>query len=238
MKIKNSESYQDSSQAIADVVAEIIANKPDALLCFPAGKTSIGVFEALADMQNSGKCDFSRVKFAALDEWLDLDDESENCTAFMMKNFYGPLNIKPEQICLFDIHNLDRQQMLRDMDAYIFENGGIDFMLLGIGMNGHLGLNEPGISWDQYSMIAELDSVTASVGQKYFSGGMRLTRGVSLGMKHILDTKIVILQVSGEHKKDIVKKLIGCEPSVDLPASALKLMDNAYLYLDASVDID
>ena len=235
MEIKRFNSYEASSQAIAEVVAELISQKPDALLCFPAGKTSIGVFEALCDMQSSGKCDFSHVKFAALDEWLDLDDESENCTAFMKKNFYDPLHIKPEQIRLFDIHNPNRQQMLEDMDTFILENGAIDFMLLGIGMNGHLGLNEPGVEWEQYSMIAELDSVTAAVGQKYFSSSINLTRGVSLGMKHIFNTKTIILQVSGTHKRDIVKKLINCEPSTELPASALKLMDNAYLYLDATV---
>ena len=237
MEIKMFDDYQSSSCAIARKISEIVLVKPDALLCFAAGMTSLGVFEALIDLHKSGKCDFSRVRFSALDEWLNLEDEKENCAAFMKKNLYVPLEIRQEQIRFFDFHNPDRKEMCEEMDNYLFENGPLDFMLLGIGMNGHIGFNEPGMPWEQYSMVAELDEVTTSVGQKYFSSSMKLSAGVSLGIKHVLNTKTVILQATGVHKQGIVKKLIACRPGIDLPASALKCMDNSYLYIDESLDL-
>ena len=54
--------------------------------------------EILKEMQDKGEIDFSKAKFVSLDEWLDLEDESENCTHFLHKHLYGPLGIKEEQM--------------------------------------------------------------------------------------------------------------------------------------------
>ena len=224
--------YTDMSYACARLAADILRQKPTALFCFAAGSTSLGTFKALIDMQKRGETDFSQARFTALDEWLDLADESENCAAFMRRNLYGPLGIRDAQIKFFDIHNPNKQAMLDDMNAHLQANGPIDYMLLGIGMNGHVGFNEPGIPWTEHALIADLDNVTASVGQKYFSRQMSLTRGVTLGMRHILETKTVVLQASGAHKQEIVQKLLDCTPSPDLPASAVKTMATAYFMHD------
>ena len=236
MKLKKCENYTELSRVCADRVADVLRAKPDALLCFAAGSTSVGMFNALRRMQRDGLTDLRRARFVALDEWLDLADESENCAAFMRRSFYDPLGIAPERIRWFDIHNPDRARMLADMDAFLAAQGPIDCMVLGIGMNGHVGLNEPGTSWDCGALVAELDETTASVGQKYFSQGMRLTRGVTLGMRHIFAARTVILQASGVHKRGIVRQLLACEPSVALPASALRLMPDAWFVYDTELE--
>jgi len=74
----------------------------------------------------AGETDFSRANFVALDEWLDLEDESENCTAFMVRNFYGPLHIEDNRIHLFDIHAENLEDGCKKIDRFIFENHGID----------------------------------------------------------------------------------------------------------------
>jgi 6-phosphogluconolactonase/glucosamine-6-phosphate isomerase/deaminase len=105
-------------------------------------------------------------------------------------------------------------------------------MLLGAGMNGHLGLNEPGTSFDLYSHIVTLDETTRKVGQKYFSGNVNLTGGISLGIKYIMEARTVILQMNGTRKAEVARKLIDSEVSPAFPASALKAHKNSFLLLD------
>jgi glucosamine-6-phosphate isomerase len=209
--------YEAMSLKSARLVAEAVQARPDALISLPAGSTAARAFQLLKEMSDAGEVDFSQARFVALDEWLDLDDERENCNAFMMANFYGPLGIKPESITRFDVHAADLEAECRRVDSVIFAHGGIDLMLLGAGMNGHLGLNEPGGDFASYSKVVELDPVTAQVGQKYFSEGMKLTRGITLGVRHMFDAKKVVLQIGGPHKAEIVEKSIGARPPKEFP---------------------
>jgi len=110
-------------------------------------------------------------------------------------------------------------------------------MLLGMGMNGHLGLNEPGTPFDLYSHIVKLDDVTRNVGQKYFSGKVVLSEGISLGLKSIMESKTVILQVSGTKKTEVVRKLIDAKVSPEFPASKLKEHVNSFLILDKDASV-
>ncbi len=104
--------------------------------------------------------------------------------------------------------------------------------MVGIGMNGHLGLNEPGTSFDTYAHVSELEEVTASVGQKYFQSETPLTQGITVGLKHFLEAKIAIVIANGEKKKAIIGRVLDEPVSERLPASALKLHPNSYLWVD------
>ena len=109
-------------------------------------------------------------------------------------------------------------------------------LLLGVGMNGHLGLNEPGTSFDTYSHLVKLDEVTKCVAQKYFSGNIHLSKGITLGMKHVMETKTVLVQMSGQKKLPIVKRLLETEVTPAFPASIIKQHPNAFLLLDNEAD--
>ncbi len=224
--------YEGMSRRCAELVKECLAKKPDALLCFPAGSTVIRTCEILKEMQDRGEIDFSQADFVALDEWLDLEDESENCTNFLKKHLYNALGIRQEKMHLFDTHAKDLAEECKRIDEVIFSHGGIDLMLLGLGMNGHLGLNEPGGNFDAYAKVVELSETTMSVGQKYFSGPMKLTRGITLGVRHMFETKQVILQVSGAAKKDIVEKMYKSRPTDEIPGTVLKLLSGGKVVLD------
>lgn len=227
------ENYHEMSKRCAELVKECLERKPNALLCFPAGSTVVETCKILGEMKAGGEIDFSKAEFVALDEWLDLEDESENCTNFLRKHLYGPLEIKPEKMHLFNIHADDFEKECKRIDEIIFAHGGIDLMLLGLGMNGHLGLNEPGGDFKDYAKVVELSETTMNVGQKYFSGPTKLTRGITLGVHHMIETKQVILQVSGKAKKEIVKKMYESQPTQQLPGTVLKLLEGGRVILDA-----
>jgi 6-phosphogluconolactonase/glucosamine-6-phosphate isomerase/deaminase len=122
-------------------------------------------------------------------------------------------------------------------DQFIKTNGGIDLMMLGVGMNGHIALNEPGTSFDKYSHIVELDVVTKRVAQKYFTVNTELSKGITLGIKHMMETKTVILQVSGQKKSQVVKRILESEVTTEFPASLIKQHPNAFLILDSEASL-
>ena len=223
---------ESMSRRSAELLAEAVRRKPGALICLPAGSTAKRTFGILKEMSDAGEVSFSEAWFVALDEWLDLADERENCDAFMRKHFYGPLGIPDDRVMRFDIHAEDLDAACKAVDRFISEHGGIDVMLLGMGMNGHLGLNEPGGNFADYAKVVTLDPVTVKVGQKYFTNGMALSRGITLGIHHMFDTEKVILQISGPHKADITEKLILTPPTEDLPATVLKLLRHGIVVMD------
>jgi glucosamine-6-phosphate isomerase len=225
--------YHEMSVKTAEMIASIILQKPDALLCFPAGETSVGTFRHLVTLNRADKISFNHCKIVGLDEWAHLGAmKSENCFSFLKKHFFDHIDYSVENMCFFDGESSDLKHECVKTDNFIRKYGPIDMILLGVGMNGHLGLNEPGTPFDLYSHIVELDETTKIVGQKYFSGKVELTAGISLGIKYIMESKTVILQMNGVKKAEIVRKLVESEISPSFPASAIKAHGNSYLILD------
>jgi glucosamine-6-phosphate isomerase len=230
--------YTELSVKTAEQIAAIILEKPDALLCFPAGETSVGTFKHLIELNKKGEISFKKCKIVGLDEWANIGEmKSENCFSFLKKHFFDHIDYSERNLCIFDGESADLKHECDKTDAFIKNWGPIDMILLGAGMNGHLGLNEPGTSFDLYSHIVNLDETTKTVGQKYFSGKVNLTSGVTLGLKYIMEAKTVILQLNGARKAEVVKRLIESEVSTAFPASAIKSHLNSFLLLDQDAAI-
>jgi len=234
MEINISNTYQDLSAKVAAETVLLVQKKPNSVLCFPSGDTPLGLFKELIELKNAGKVDFSKCTIIGLDEWLGMDENDEgSCKYFIYREFFNPLGLSPAQIHFFDAKAINPEAECARIDEVIFKLGGIDLMVLGIGMNGHLGLNEPGISPDLYSHVMDLDAVTKVVGQKYFASETNLTRGISLGLKHIMASKRVVLMANGTRKADIVQLVVEGEITNQVPASLIRKHPNACLYLDA-----
>lgn len=226
--------YNELSVKTAEQIASIILNKPDALLCFPAGETSVGTFKCLIDLNKSGKISFKNCRIVGLDEWAHIGDmKSENGFSFMKKHLFNHIDYSKENLLFFDGESADLMNECKKTDDFIRKYGPVDMMLLGIGMNGHLGLNEPGTSFGLNAHIAQLDETTKTVGKKYFSANVELSRGITLGIKDIMEAKTVILQINGSRKAEIVKKLFDSEVSNAFPASVLKEHKNSFVLLDS-----
>jgi glucosamine-6-phosphate isomerase len=225
--------YSELSVKTAEMIAAVIIDKPDALLCFPAGETSVGTFNHLIELNKTGKFSFKECKIVGLDEWASIGEmKSENCFSFLKKRLFDHIDYSEENLCFFDGESSDLGNECIKTDKFIKKYGPIDMILLGAGMNGHLGLNEPGTSFDLYSHIVNLDETTKVVGQKYFSGKVELTSGITLGIKYIMEAKTVILQLNGIRKAEVARRLIDSKISSDFPASAVKSHLNSFLLLD------
>jgi glucosamine-6-phosphate isomerase len=225
--------YTELSVKTAEMIADTISKKPNALVCFPAGETSVGTFEHLIGLNKAGKLSFKKCRIVGLDEWANIGQmKSENCFSFLKKHLFDQIDYSEKNMCFFDGESSDLSHECKKTDSFIKKYGPIDMILLGAGMNGHLGLNEPGTSFDLYSHIVNLDETTKTVGQKYFSGKVDLTSGITLGIKYFMEAKTVILQLNGTRKAEVVKRLIDSEISPSFPASAIKAHSNSFLLLD------
>ena len=118
------------------------------------------------------------------------------------------------------------------MDKFINEKNGIDIMLVGIGMNGHIGFNEPGASFSNLSHVIELDEITKSVGQKYFNEQVELGKGITIGFKHLLNAKKVFLMANGSKKSDVIKKTVEGPVTENFPASIMQRHENGFVLID------
>jgi glucosamine-6-phosphate isomerase len=231
--------YEELSAKTSEMIAAIIHKKPDALLCFPAGETSVGTFKYLIELNRTGKVSFKKSRIVGLDEWAHLGKmSSENCFSFLKKHLFDHIDYSKENFCFFNGEAKDLAGECKKTDDFIKKHGPVDMMLLGAGMNGHLGLNEPGTPFDLYSHIVKLDETTKNVGQKYFSDKVKLTSGISLGIKYVMEAKTVILQMNGTRKSKVARQLIDSNVSPAFPASAIKSHPNSYLLLDKDAAID
>lgn len=225
---------QQGADVVVDAILSLLAEKPNALLCLAAGHSSLPVFEGLLAAQRAGRADFTRARFVGLDEWLGVTPACEGaCCNFLQRSLFTPLGITPAQLCLFDPLCTDPAAECARVEQYISACGGIDFMLLGMGMNGHLALNEPGDSFENGAHVAPLSDTTKSVAPKYFTADMPpLTHGITLGIRNLLAAHCIYLTIFGAHKKAVVQTLLHSERTEAFPASVLLAAPQANLVLD------
>ena len=215
------------ASAAADEVCSLLQKKPDALLCIAAGHSSLGVFQKLIQRFHKGEVDFSQAGFAAMNETTP-----GSCGDFLEKNFLSRVNFPPERVRLVNGKAAELETECREVQENIQAAGGLDLILLGVGMNGHLALNEPGVDFSLSVHTTQLDSVTQQVGTKYFEDAPQLTGGVTIGIADIAAAKRAILLVNGEKKSRIVKEVMDSSVTNRLPATALKEMPQAAIWCD------
>lgn len=234
MKIFIEKDYELMSAKAADEVMKIIAplNKP--VLCPATGDSPKGLYKEIIGRISRKKTDVSNWYFVGLDEWLGINGEDEgSCRYHLNNDLLEPLCIDEKNVSFFDGRAKDIQDEIRKAGSFIQEHGGIDVAIVGLGINGHVGMNEPGTDPNLHSHISDIDLITQKVGQKYFKKSREISQGITLGIADIMKARHVILVVSGNKKAAIVQQILEGEISEDFPASLLRRHNNFSVYLDA-----
>lgn len=223
------------SRAAADCIVKQVQQKADSLLSFPSGDSPVGVFNHLIKYIHAGEVDISRCYFVGLDEWVGMGKNDEgSCTWSLYESFFNHIDISAGRLRFFDARAVNLDASCKAMDDFIKDKGPLDIMMVGIGMNGHIGLNEPGGDFNSYSHHSPLTPVTISVGQKYFKQQTELHEGITLGLKHLQEAKTPILIASGTKKAGIVNQALEGPVTNQLPASIFQTLASAFVFLDES----
>nr|WP_253199691.1 glucosamine-6-phosphate deaminase [Clostridium gasigenes] len=221
------------SKKASEYIIDTVNKKPQSLLCLAGGDTPLKTYEYLVEAYNNNKVNFSKCKFVGLDEWVGLSKEIKgSCFEMLNKHLYSKLNLKENQVCFFDGIATNLEDECKRVDKFIFDNNNIDLVLLGVGMNGHLGFNEPNIDPNLYCTVVNLQEVTTKVGVKYFNENIELKKGITIGMKHIFKSNKKIIIANGEKKADIIKKIVENKKTIQIPASLLIDEKSLSIFLD------
>lgn len=231
MNVKIFADYESLSEHAAQYVIDYVRQKPDATICVASGETPMLTFKKI--VEKAQPHDFDQVTFVALDEWVGISpDNPGSCRAYIEPYLTQPLGIPAERVSYFDALASDLQTECDRVNALIASKGGLDIIMVGIGLNGHLGLNEPHTPFDTYAHVSTLAPITVAVGQKYFSGETSLSQGITVGLRHFLEAKVAIVLANGVRKKEIIGRVINEPVSPALPASILKLHPDSHLWID------
>jgi len=234
MKIIVCDSCEEASEVAAQLVADSIRVNPKALISFPGGDTPLGMVHVFTDMVNQGKIDISQAYYVSLDEWAGLSNQDEgSCGLFNWENIFNRLEKKK----FADKHLIngkaeDMEEERVALNDYITRYGPLEVSVLGIGMNGHLGFNEPGVDFHLKAHIIELDEVTKRVMSKYFGDKFHPTHGITQGLGQIMEAKKVILIASGAHKADILYQAVHGPITNKVAASILQNHPDCYIIAD------
>lgn len=213
--------HEELSRAVAVKIAGWIGSNPGKLVCLAAGDTPLAAFRHLVQLQEQGKVDLASVNYVGLDEWVGLGIEDRgSCRQVMTDGFYGPARIPGENMRVFDGLAEPAAECER-IATWIQGHKGIGLTLLGVGMNGHVGFNEPGTVIKGICGLVELDDVTLNVGSKYFAQGPVPATGITVGLETLKKAGKIILMLSGSKKKDILARILTNPSDSDLPAARL-----------------
>ncbi len=220
------------SAYVSDQIGVLLGEKPDALLCIAAGHSSLGVFQELLRRVEAGAISFKQARFVAMDEWTGMNiADPGSMSDFLTGNFLNRAGFA--EVMLFD-GMADPEQECRKIESYITGCGGIDYVLFGLGLSGHVALNEPGVRPDSRCHVASLHPLTMESAKKYFpkeDGPVSLIGGVTIGMANAMEAKKVVLAVNSAQKKEVVARLLALPPTSELPATYLKSKEGFELLL-------
>ena len=233
MKIFIDDTYEAMSKRVADDVINIMQPLSQPLFVAASGDSPKGLYKELAQRNNASLIDISNWYFLGLDEWIGLDANDEGSCRYMLnKDLFFPLHVKEEKICCFNGKTNNADDECNRIENFIQQHNGIDAAILGLGINGHIGLNEPGTSPSLYSHVSEIAETTKTVGQKYFSKPQTLTKGITLGLATLMEAKHLILIVSSEKKASILKQALQHSTTGNIPATLIRDHPNFYVYAD------
>ena len=231
--IKTYPDFDAMSRAAADLIIGQVNSKPNSLLCFPSGESPTGVFKYLVADAKAGLVSFDECYFVGLDEWVGLGKEDYgSCTRFLWEHFFEPAGIAASKMHFFDAKAADLDNECDKMNTFIMQHGSLDIMMVGIGMNGHIGLNEPGTDFNLYAHYAPLAETTIIVGQKYFTRPTILSKGITLGLKHLQEAKLPLLIASGAKKVGIISQSLKGPIGTQVPATIFQTLPHGLVLLD------
>lgn len=208
MKFITVDPYEKLSRQAANIISAQVVLKPDSVLGLVTGSSPLGTYKQLIEWYEKGDIDFSRVVSVNLDEYVGLDGSNDQSYRyFMNKNFFEHINIYLGNTFVPNGCAVDLAGEGKRYDEHIAELGGIDLQLLGIGLDGHIGFNEPDKYFVKSTHVVDLHESTIKANSRFFANIDEVPkRAITMGMVSIMQAKIILIIASGKEKRDILEK--------------------------------
>ncbi len=236
----------EGSKVVAQEIAEIIKtarqNNRNAVLGLATGSTPKKVYAELIRLHNEEGLSFKNVVSFNLDEYYPLPKEAiQSYRRYMNENLFSHIDILPENCNIPDgtVPQDKLKEYCEEFEKKIERAGGMDFQLLGIGSNGHIGFNEPGSHVGSRTRLITLDLSTRADAASDFGGIVNVPKkAITMGVNTILRAKRIVLLVWGGQKAFIIKKAVEGPVTEFVPASYLQGHNNTTVVTDEAASAE
>lgn len=234
MRIYRAKDYEEMSRKAANLIAAQVIMKPDCVLGLATGTTPIGTYRQLVEGYEKGDLDFSAVKTVNLDEYKGLSPENnQSYRYFMNENLFRHVNICLENTNVPNGLAEDAEAECARYNQVIRDLGGIDLQLLGLGVNGHIGFNEPDDAFAKETHLVTLTQSTIDANSRLFDRIEDVPHyAFTMGIRSIMRARKILVVANGENKADIIKKAFFGPVTPQVPASILQMHPDVILVGD------
>lgn len=227
----------DVAQFAANMVANQLNLKANSVLGLATGSTPVALYDELIARYKMTQLSFKQVVSFNLDEYIGIDsNHSQSYRSFMNQHLFEKIDIDMENTHVPEANFSTKQTLLGSATRYeenITTAGGIDLQILGIGINGHIGFNEPSSSLASRTRVKTLSESTITANKRFFNDDeYQPYLALTMGIGTILDSRQVLLLATGKNKAGAVRAMIEGPLTAMVPASALQQHANATIIID------
>ena len=218
----------------AERVARTIRAKPDCVLGLATGRTMIPLYDELARLHESEGLSFAAVTAFHLDEYVGVAPGAPGSfRRFVRERLEARTDLRPGAVHAPDASAADPAAAARAYEAALFAAGGIDLQLLGLGVNAHIGFNEPGSSLASRTRVKTLSDETLAANAESLPAAARERRlAITMGLGTILDARACLCIATGPAKAGAVAATIEGPLTASAPGSVLQLHPEVTIYVD------
>jgi len=209
----------------AGIVARALAesSRSGATLMPALGTSALPVYAELARWHDDGRIDLGGLRLVQLDEYVPLEAaDDRSLIGWLERAVAGPLGVPADRIIRLGGDAPDPEGAARAYDRAVKAAGGIDVAILGLGPNGHLGFNEPPSDAAAPTRLVRLTPESLAANARYWPGRPVPADALTAGMATILEARRILLVVSGEEKRAILRRMLTEDVSPHCPASYLR----------------
>ena len=228
---------KDAAHFVADMMADALRAKPDTVFGLATGNTVVPVYDRLIALRKKEKLDFSQCASFNLDEYVGVSpDDPISYRATMQRLLFDHVNINAKATRVPDGMAKNIATACLKYEKAITAAGGIDFQLLGIGMDGHIGFNEPLTSFASLTHEQVLTLSTREANKDLCNGKVPES-AVTMGVRTILNSRRAVMLVTGKKKAKLIAEVIEGPITAMYSATALHFHPDCVIVLDTAAAV-
>ncbi|GEK33350.1 glucosamine-6-phosphate deaminase [Kurthia sibirica] len=194
------------------------------------GGTMLPLYEKI----RASSIDFSSCVSFNLDEYVGLPaTHSESYRTFMRMNLFDAKPFAKSELPDGLAADVEAEAIAYEEKL---QNAHLNFQLLGIGENGHIGFNEPGTPFDSTTHVVELTQSTRQANARFFNSIDEVpTHAITMGISSILRADTILLIAVGEKKRRPLEALLKGDQTTEVPVTALQDHKNIIILTDLDI---
>ena len=234
---KNSyDGSKDLAKILIKQINSIILKKGYCTIGLPSGNSPVKLYEELVNSYKNNLIQFKNVILFNLDEFYPIRKDSKDCYRnYLYDHLLDHVDFTYKNLYFLD-SEIKEEELANYCDSFekkIIEVGGLDIQVLGIGINGHIGFNEPGSKIESKTRKVQISNESHKTISKDFKETNKIPReALTLGIETILSSYKIYLMAWGNNKSSIIKKAIKGKITSSCPASYLKTHNDVTYFLD------